>query len=90
MVLGVTDKPPRKVVGTKAFVPPERTCGGIFERIHIKVICHEIDHPDGRVLVFEVPPRPRGQAVEHKGRYSMRAGDELVGMSPDRLRAIFA
>ena len=89
MVLGVSDKRPRKVVGTTAFDIPEKTCGGIFERIHLKVRCDEIAHPDGRVVVFHVPSRPVGQAVEYKGRYSMRAGEDLVGMSPDQLKAIF-
>ena len=90
MVLGVSDRPPRRVVGTQAFELPARTCGGLLERLQIKVLCHEVVHPDGRVLVFEVPGRPRGHALHVEGRYLMRAGDELVPMSPDRLRAIFA
>jgi ATP-dependent DNA helicase RecG len=89
IVLGVTDKIPRQVVGTTAFDIPEKTCGGLFERIHLKVLFEEIAHPKGRVLVFSVPSRPIGRAIEYKGRYSMRAGEELVGMSPDQLKAIF-
>ncbi len=89
IVLGVTDRMPRRVVGTQAFEIPEKTCGGIFERIHLKVTFEEIAHPHGRVLVFSVPSRPIGQAIEYKGFYSMRAGGELVGMSPDQLKAIF-
>ena len=34
IVLGVTDKLPRKIVGTQAFLEPERTLAGIFERTH--------------------------------------------------------
>ncbi len=49
MVLGVTDKLPRQVVGTSAFDIPAKTCGGIFERIHLKVACEEIAHPSRRV-----------------------------------------
>ena len=90
IVLGVSDRPPRRVVGTQAFELPARTCGGLHERLQIKVLCHEVAHPGGRVLVFEVPGRPRGHALHVEGRYLMRAGDELVPMSPDRLRAIFA
>ncbi|MBI4676607.1 MAG: putative DNA binding domain-containing protein [Elusimicrobia bacterium] len=88
MVLGVTDKPPRQVVGTKAFDVPERTVAGIFERIHVKVLWHEIPHPRGRALVFEVPSRPVGQPLEYKGRYLMRAGEKLAPMSPDQLKRI--
>lgn len=88
MVLGVTDKPPRKVVGTSAFETPERTVAGIHERIQLKVVWQEIQHTDGRVLVFEVPPRPVGQPLHYGGRYWMRAGEELVPMTPDQLRRI--
>lgn len=90
IALGVSDKPPRRVVGTQAFELPARTCGGLHERLQIKVLCHEVAHADGRVLVFQVPGRARGQALHVDGRYLMRAGDELVPMTPDQLRAIFA
>lgn len=88
MVLGVTDKPPRRVVGTSAFETPEKTVAGIYERIHLKVLWHEIEHADGRVLVFEVPSRPIGHPLQYEGRYWMRAGEELVPMTPDQLKRI--
>lgn len=88
IVLGVTDKPPRRVVGSKAFEVPERTVAGIFERIQLKVTFDEVTHPDGRVLVFHVPPRPKGQPIHYKGRYFMRAGEEIVPMTPDQLKRI--
>jgi len=89
MVLGVTDTPPRQVVGTKAFDVPERTVAGIHERIQIKVSWEEVAHADGRVLIFDVPARPQGQPVHYGGRYFMRAGSSLVPMSPDQLKRIF-
>jgi ATP-dependent DNA helicase RecG len=88
MILGVSDQPPRKVVGTSAFDVPERTVAGIYERLHLKITFHEILHPDGRVLIFDVPSRPVGQPIEYDGRYYMRAGEELVGMTPDQIRKI--
>jgi len=87
IVLGVSDKPPRKVVGTVAFDVPERTVAGIYERLDIKVFAKELDHVDGRVLVFSIPSRNKGVPV--KGRYLVRAGDALVPMSPEILREIF-
>ncbi len=90
MVLGVTDKMPRRVVGTKAFETPARTVAGIHERLRVKVTFDEVAHPDGRVLVFHVPSRPTGQPVQYNGRYLMRAGESLVPMSPDQLRRIFS
>ncbi len=90
MILGVTDKVPRRVVGTKAFDVPERTVAGIYERLQLKVTFDEVPHPAGRVLVFQIPSRPLGQPVHYKGRYLMRAGEELVPMSPDQLKSIMA
>ena len=37
LVLGITDKRPRKVVGSMAFDQPERTCKGLMEKLHIRV-----------------------------------------------------
>lgn len=88
-ILGVTDAAPRRVVGTKAFEIPERTVAGIHDRLHLKVDFDEVAHPNGRVLVFHIPSRPVGHPVHYRGRYLMRAGDELAPMSADRLRQIF-
>ena len=90
MILGVTDKAPRRVIGTRAFEVPERTVAGIHDRLQLKVTFDEVMHPDGRVLVFHVPSRPAGQPIHYKGRYLMRAGEELVPMTPDQLRSILA
>jgi ATP-dependent DNA helicase RecG len=90
MILGVSDKPPRKVVGTQAFDVPEKTVSGIYQRLNLKVGWQEVDHPDGRVLVFEVPSRPIGHPLQYEGRYWMRAGEELVPMTPDQLKRIMA
>ncbi|MCY7315579.1 MAG: ATP-binding protein [Rubrivivax sp.] len=67
IVLGVNDRPPRRVVGTQAFELPARTGGGLHERLQIKVVCEEVLHADGRVLVFQVLGRPRGQALHFQG-----------------------
>jgi ATP-dependent DNA helicase RecG len=77
------------VVGTHAFEVPERTVARIHERLHLKITFDEVAHPDGRVLVFSAPSRPIGQPVAYEGRYLMRAGEELVGMTPDQLKRIF-
>ena len=89
MILGVTDKKPRKIVGTRAFTNLERTKAGLIERLHLRVSVDEIHEPQGRVVVFEVPSRPIGMAVQYKGAYWMRAGEDLVPMTPDLLKRIF-
>lgn len=90
VILGVTDSRPRQVVGSTAFDQPERTQSGLIERLHLRIDFEVIQHPNGRVLVLEIPSRPIGVPIQHKGTYWMRSGDSLVPMSEDRLRAIFA
>ena len=90
IVFGVSDKPPRRITGTGAFLEPERTVAGIYERLRIKVRCHEFTLAEGRVLVFQAPSRPRGGWYDHDGKILMRAGESLVTMSPDRLKEILA
>jgi predicted HTH transcriptional regulator len=90
LVLGVSDKPPRLVVGTQAFNDPVDMAGKLFQAIGFRVDIEEVDHPDGRVLVFHVPPRPRGTAYHLDGAYLMRSGESLLPMSEDQLRRIFA
>ena len=41
MVLGVTDKKPRKVVGCNAFDQPARTIGGLVEKLRLKIESEE-------------------------------------------------
>jgi ATP-dependent DNA helicase RecG len=52
IILGVSDKTPRRIVGTQTFIEPERTVAGIYERLRIKVRSFEFMLPEGRVLVF--------------------------------------
>ncbi len=89
LILGVTDAVPRKVVGTQAFRDPVDAEGKIHQKLRISVRIHEVSHADGRVLVVQVPSRPRGTAYQVDGKYLMRAGQQLVSMSEDRLRSIF-
>jgi ATP-dependent DNA helicase RecG len=90
VVLGVSDRRPRQVVGSQAFLQPERTRKGLIERLHLGVDFDEVSHPNGRVLVFHVPGRPVGTPIQDKGICWTREGDSLVPMSEDRLRQVFA
>lgn len=90
LILGVTDKPPRTVVGTAAFNNSVEMSAKIFQNIGFRVDIEEVIHPDGRVLVFHIPSRPVGTAYHYEGAYLMRSGEALVPMSEDQLRKIFA
>lgn len=90
LVLGVANKSPRPIVGTHAFRDPIAMAEKLFQAIGFRVDIEEVDHPDGRVLVFHIPSRPRGTAYHLDGAYLMRSGEALVPMSEDQLRRIFA
>jgi predicted HTH transcriptional regulator len=90
LLLGVADKAPRAVVGTRAFENPVAMAEKLFEVVGFRVDIEAVQHPDGRVLVFDIPSRPRGTAYHLDGKYLMRSGGTLVPMSEDQLRRIFA
>jgi predicted HTH transcriptional regulator len=91
LLLGIADKPlPRPVVGTQACQNPIAQAEKLFQRIGFRVDIEEVAHPEGRVLVFQIPSRPRGTAYHLDGAYLMRSGEALVPMSEDQLRRIFA
>ena len=90
LVLGIADKPPRAVVGSLAFPDTQDIAEKLFHWVGFRVDVEAIAHPDGRVVVFSIPARPKGTAYHYEGAYFMRSGEELVPMSEDQLRKIFA
>ena len=90
LLLGISDTSPRQVVGSEAFKNPVKTTEKLFQKVGFRVEAEAVEHPDGRVVVFSIPSRPRGTAYHLDGKYLMRSGASLVPMSEDKLRAIFA
>lgn len=90
LVLGVTDKAPRQIVGTQAFRDIQDIQTTIFNKFRFRVDVEELATTNGRVVVFHVPGRHRGAPVELDGRYLMRNGESLVPMTNDVLRAIYS
>jgi ATP-dependent DNA helicase RecG len=89
LVLGVSDKRPRKVVGSTAFEQPERTCRHLMDKLHIKVDFRIFEHTDGTVTIFEVASRPAGLPVQADGIAWWRNGDSLIEMPPEVLHSIY-
>lgn len=89
LLLGIENKPPRRVVGTAAFANIQKTALELLNKLHFRVDIEEIPHQGGRVLVFHVPPRPSRHPYELNGAYYMRSGESLVPMTPDQLKKIF-
>lgn len=90
MILGVTDKRPRDVVGTTAFPEPGETEVGLHRVFNHRIPVEEYFHEGKRVLLVHVPSRLPGTAWQHDGKYLKRAGDALVPMGDQELRAIFS
>jgi ATP-dependent DNA helicase RecG len=90
LVFGVHDKT-RQIIGTDYRVEPERLQstkmqvanetdprGTTFSRIH------ELITPQGRVVIFEINPAPRGMPIGWKGAYYSRAGESLMPLPFDK------
>lgn len=90
VILGVTDKRPRKIVGTGAFEQPEQVLRALLTKIPLRIEFDDVLHPSGRVLIFDVPCRPVATPMKFKGIYWARKGDILEPLGEDRLRAIFS
>lgn len=88
IILGVTDKRPREVVGSSAFSPPDSQKQALFQRLHWRIDITEFSCSGKRVLIFNVPGRPSGLPLHFDGRYWMRIGSELRPMSPEQLTYI--
>ncbi|MBU2550010.1 MAG: putative DNA binding domain-containing protein, partial [Proteobacteria bacterium] len=90
IILGVTDKRPRQVVGTQAFQQPEKIRSWLMDKLPLRIDIREVNPPEGRVLIFEAPSRPVGMPIKFEGIYWSREGDSLKPMSETRLRRIFS
>jgi predicted HTH transcriptional regulator len=90
MILGVSDKRPRSVVGTTAFPEPGEMEASLHRVFNHRIPIEEYHHEGKRVLIVHVPSRLPGTAWQHDGKYLKRAGDALVPMGDQELRTIFA
>jgi ATP-dependent DNA helicase RecG len=90
LVLGVTDQPPRHVVGTAAFANVQADIRNIRQDLKPPptLKATEIDHPDGRVVFFEVGSRAHGQVVRYERVRWARDGESLTDMDDAALKAI--
>ena len=63
---------------------------GLLEKLRFHVKTYELDHVDGRVVVFEIPGRPKGSAFSFDGAYLTRVGESVQPMTDDQIRSIYA
>lgn len=90
LILGVTNKPPRSVVGTCAIENPIQMTEKVYSKLGLRVQIHVVLHSGGRVVVISIPGHPPGSAYSLDGQFLMRVGQSIQPMSPDQLRQILA
>jgi ATP-dependent DNA helicase RecG len=91
LIMGVTDRLPRRI--KPVAVPPEGELAKIRESVAdsagIHVAVEVVSTSQGPVLAVKVPPRPRGSVFyTRSGKYLIRVGDGLRGMTPAEMDAI--
>lgn len=93
LVFGIDDKT-RRILGSEY-----RQALGELHRLKMQIAdgtepsitfrdIHELETPEGRVLLFEIPPAPMGMPIAWQGHYFARAGESLTGLGLDKQDAI--
>lgn len=88
LILGITDKIPRKIIGTKAFPDISKTERALYDRLHLRIDITEYFLEDKRIVVANIPSRPIGKPLELNGKYLMRVGESLLPMSSEQIEKI--
>ncbi len=89
LVLGISDKRPRTVVGSNAFEQPERTRIGLMDKLGVTVDFENLEYDGKRVLIFTVNARPIGLPVQCDGIAWVYEGDVLKMMSQEIRHRIY-
>jgi ATP-dependent DNA helicase RecG len=89
LILGVTDKKPRIIVGSGAFPALEALRAELVKALHLRIPVETVDTPEGRVVHFDVPSHPVGLPLKFDKVYWCRQGEELTDMKPHQLQQIF-
>lgn len=93
LVFGINNKT-RGVVGSDYRPEPERLHGlknQIAQSTEPSITfrdIHVLQHVQGRVVLFEIPPAPRGIPIAWKGHYFARAGESRTPLGLDKLDEI--
>jgi ATP-dependent DNA helicase RecG len=94
LVFGVNND--RQVVGSN-FRPVRKDLDSLKEEIANKttnritfIDIHEVPHPQGRVLLFEIPAAPKGLPIAFEGHYYGRDGEALSPLNLEEIERIRA
>ena len=93
LVFGVRDKG-HAVVGSQ-FRPARKDLDSLKGEVAAKstgqitfIEIHEVQRPEGRVVLFEIPAAPRGVPVAWEGHYYGRNGEELSPLNLEEIERI--
>ncbi len=89
LLLGVSND--NRVVGTNVYSSTlNKVAHEVYVAIGVTVLVHEVLHPSGRVVIFDIPPRAVGQRVMSNGKYKypIRRGESLGEMDDAMTRQI--
>lgn len=93
LIFGIKDKLPREIISTNYRKDPaklqglkheisQQTNGLTFQEIY------ELNLPEGRVLMFQIPAAPAGMPTSWKGHFYGRAGESLIALPIQKLEII--
>jgi tetratricopeptide (TPR) repeat protein len=92
LLLGITDKRPRKLVGIAELRQEDvkKIQLSVHNSASIRVTLQLVKTQDGLyILGIQIPARPRGQVFcTQDGKYLIRVGESLVGIPPNEIARI--
>src|SRR5262249_29729291 len=89
----VTNRKPRAIadVGEIAYEERGKIQNVVLDSAEIKVLLHSVKTSEGFVLAVKIPSRLPGKVFHTKtGKYLMRAGEAVRGMTNEDIAAIFS
>ncbi|MBQ9829823.1 MAG: putative DNA binding domain-containing protein [Akkermansia sp.] len=90
LIYGISDKFPRKVVGTEYLVPvklKQDIAGSMTAGLTIREV-YEVERNGKRVLMFQIPAAPKGIPIAWNGHYFGRNGESTCALSIDKIEEI--
>lgn len=87
LVLGISNKPPREIVGSNYRLQApglDKLKGEIAKHTNHQITfqeIHVVQSPEGRVILFQIPPAPRGIPTEWNGKVYGRHGESISTLS---------
>lgn len=88
LILGVTDRRPREIVGTEACPEPGEAATVLFQKLRHRVRLEELCVDGKRVVLVHIPPHDPGDPWHLNGTYLKREGDSISPIYPADLQRL--